>query len=126
MAEAGYSIERLIVRILRHERSVAEGMDRIVDQLERESQNHADRAEFWQGTVLVLLVAAVVLQGLLVFAPLVWRLLRAQHHLSQVQAELAAARLALDRSDRPPVWRLPERSREPTQAPRREPLPAVA
>jgi hypothetical protein len=126
MAEAGHSIERLIARILRHERGVAEGMDRLVDQLERESHDRAGRAEFWQGAVLTLLVAAVVLQGLLVLAPLVQRLRRAQRHLALVQAELAAARMALDQSGRPPVRRLPQRSREPSQAPRREPLPAVA
>jgi lambda repressor-like predicted transcriptional regulator len=111
----GSSVDKTVARLLRHERSTLECMERIVFQWERESQARAAQSMLWQQMLLVLTLVAIGLQGALAVIPLARQHLRSLQRIRQLESELAEARLALKRPAQAPV-----RNR---QLPAREVLP---
>jgi hypothetical protein len=124
MNESGYSFDAPLERLVRHERGALAGMDRIIAQLEREAADRATSSASWQQLVMLLMLAAVLLQGLLVFVPAARRLALSDRRLAQAQAELAAARLAADQQRRSTQSRPVREAGSPLR--RIEPLSAVA
>ncbi len=114
-------------RLVRHERDLQVGMDRLVLQLERESQIRASRTIFWQRTLVAALLIAVGVQGVLFLVPVVRKLSRAARRIAELEADLAAVRQLHDRKAPAAAPRQRPSSTHAIVLPRRvEPVAAVA
>jgi hypothetical protein len=114
-------------RLVRQERDFLEGMDRLVFQLERESNLRANRTIFWQRALVAALLIAVGGQGGVLPVLVVRTSSRAARRIAELEAELAAVRQLRDRtSPAAGPGHRPSTSREIVLPRRVEPVAAVA
>lgn len=122
----GY-IDKAADRLIRHERSLQDGMDRFVYQIEYESQARARSTILWQRLLVAALFVAVGVQGALVLVPVTRRFSRAARRIAQLEADLAAMRQLRDRPAPAAAPRQRPSSTREIVLPRRvEPVAAVA